>query len=63
MLAFGHGVHMCIGHHVAKMEARVGLQELMRRVPEYELDMSRARRLRTEFVQGWTELPAELRPS
>jgi cytochrome P450 len=62
MLAFGHGVHMCLGKHVALMEARLTLDEVMRRLPEYEIDESRAVRNRTEFVRGWTELPATFEP-
>ena len=58
MLAFGHGVHMCLGKHVALMEARITLEEVMRRLPEYEIDEAGAVRNRTEFVQGWLELPA-----
>ena len=61
MLAFGHGVHMCLGKHVALMEARLTLDEVMRRLPEYEIDLARAERTRTEFVQGWVKLPATLR--
>jgi hypothetical protein len=34
----------------------------MRRLPEYEIDESRAVRNRTEFVRGWTELPATFEP-
>jgi cytochrome P450 len=62
MLAFGHGVHMCMGKHVALMEARLTLDEVMRRLPEYEIDEARAVRTRTEFVQGWLELPARFAP-
>jgi cytochrome P450 len=58
MLAFGHGVHMCLGKHVALLEARLALSELMSRMPEYEIDLPQAVRNRTEFVQGWLELPA-----
>lgn len=61
MLAFGQGAHMCIGHHIAKMEADVALRELLARVPEYEIREDDAQRNRTEFVQGWMELPATLR--
>ena len=60
MLAFGHGVHMCLGKHVALMEARITLEEVMRRLPEYEIDLARAERTRTEFVQGWVKLPARV---
>jgi cytochrome P450 len=58
MLAFGHGVHMCLGKHVAIMEARLTLEEVMARIPEYEIDLQNAERNRTEFVQGWLRLPA-----
>ena len=58
MLAFGHGIHMCLGKHIALLEARLALTELMKRAPEYEIDEGAAVRNRTEFVQGWMELPA-----
>jgi len=63
MLAFGHGVHMCLGKHVALMEARLTLDEVMRRLPDYEVDLARAERTRTEFVQGWLRLPARFNPA
>jgi len=40
------------------MEARLTLDEVMRRLPDYEIDLARAERTRTEFVQGWVKLPA-----
>jgi cytochrome P450 len=58
MLAFGHGVHMCLGKHVALLEAELALTELMSRIPDYEIDIGAAERNRTEFVQGWQKLPA-----
>jgi cytochrome P450 len=36
-LAFGHGVHFCLGAHLARLEARVAFEELLARVPEYRL--------------------------
>jgi len=60
MLAFGQGTHMCVGHHVAKMEAEIGLRSLLERAPDYEIVEADARRNRTEFVQGWMKLPAKL---
>ena len=56
-LSFGHGTHLCIGMHVAKMEGKVCLEETLRRIPDYELDMDRAERLVTDFVQGFAKLP------
>jgi cytochrome P450 len=36
-LAFGGGVHRCLGSHLARRELRVTLREWHRRIPEYEL--------------------------
>jgi cytochrome P450 len=57
ILSFGAGVHACLGTHVARMEGRVCLSEILRRAPEYEIDLAGAERLRTEFVQGFAKLP------
>jgi cytochrome P450 len=57
ILSFGHGTHACIGQHVAKTEARIALEELLARAPEYTVDLAGAVRLRTEFVQGFSRLP------
>ena len=37
-LAFGTGIHRCLGVNVARMELRVGLEEFLRRVPPFRLD-------------------------
>jgi cytochrome P450 len=36
-LAFGVGIHRCLGAHVAQMELRVSLTEWLRRIPDFEL--------------------------
>jgi hypothetical protein len=60
ILSFGHGTHACLGIHTAKAEGRIALEELLRRDPEYEIDLAGAQRLRTEFVQGFSYLPVRL---
>jgi cytochrome P450 len=39
-LAFGAGPHRCIGSHLARMEMRVALEEIHRRMPTYRVDES-----------------------
>ena len=36
-VAFGGGVHRCLGSHLARRELRIGLREWHRRIPEYSL--------------------------
>ena len=57
MVGFGHGTHVCLGLHLARMEARVALQEFLDVVPDYEIDFDEARYARTEYVRGWLRLP------
>jgi len=57
ILSFGAGTHMCIGIHAAKLEGRVLLEELLGRIPEYDIHLDRAERLVTDFVQGYATFP------
>lgn len=36
-LAFGGGIHRCLGSHLARLELRVALREWHRRIPDYEI--------------------------
>ena len=36
-LAFGRGIHRCLGEHLARLEMRVVLTEFLRRIPDFEL--------------------------
>jgi cytochrome P450 len=56
-LAFGYGVHFCIGHHVARLEGRILVEELLARIPQYEIDVDGARRPPSEFQVGYTAMP------
>jgi cytochrome P450 len=62
MLSFGAGNHQCLGTHVARMEGRVCLEEILARFPNYQVEVERALRLRTEFVQGFASFPIRPRP-
>jgi len=44
-LAFAHGPHVCLGVHLARLEARAALHVLLRRLPTLALDPSRLPRI------------------
>jgi hypothetical protein len=57
-LTFGHGIHVCLGNALARLEGRVALDELLNRFPEWDVDLSRAHLSATSTVRGWETLPA-----
>ena len=57
-LSFSSGPHFCIGSHLAQLQARVALEELLSRQPWIGADVARGRRLLSSFTRGWTSLPA-----
>jgi cytochrome P450 len=56
-LGFGHGVHVCIGAHVARLEGVVLVQELLARFPHYEVVEAGLSREVSEFHVGWARMP------
>jgi cytochrome P450 len=56
-LSFGHGLHFCLGSALARMQARVALEEVIRRWPDWEVDYANAGKAHTSSVRGWAKLP------
>ena len=56
-LTFGHGAHFCMGSALARLEARVTLEELLARFPSWEVDTEGCRLSPTSTVRGWETLP------
>jgi cytochrome P450 len=57
-LTFGRGAHFCIGAPLARLEGRIALEEVLKRFPEWQVDLDNARRSRTSTVRGWDSMPA-----
>jgi cytochrome P450 len=61
-LAFGHGEHFCLGSHLARLEMRVMVEQVMKRMPDLEL-AGEPERLRSNFVAGIKHMPVRFTPS
>ncbi|WP_035855284.1 cytochrome P450 [Cryptosporangium arvum] len=60
-LAFGGGIHFCLGHTLARLEGRVALEELLKRFPHWDVDLASATLSSTSTVRGWETLPMRVR--
>ena len=57
-LTFSVGAHFCLGSALARLEGRVALEEILKRFPEWEVDMTNAKLSPTSTVRGWESVPA-----
>jgi len=56
-VSFGHGIHFCLGAALARLEARVALEEMLTHHPSWDVDEDRAEMVHTSTVRGWAQLP------
>ena len=59
-LSFGHGIHFCLGAALARVQARIALEEVLTRWPDWEVDYDNAKRAHTTSVRGWASLPVHV---
>ncbi len=59
-VAFGLGIHRCIGSNLARMEIQVALEEWLKRYPEFKLDHSRPVTWSAGQVRGPRSIPVRL---
>ena len=60
-LAFGYGIHTCLGAWLARLESRVAIEEIRKRWPRFEVDFDRACRVNMSNVAGYSNLPIRVR--
>ena len=62
-LAFGTGLHRCLGAFLAPAEMRLLLEEVLRRIPDYEIDVDAVVHYPTiPLINGWIAMPATFTP-
>jgi cytochrome P450 len=63
-LSFGIGRHRCVGMHLAKVVARVAIERVLARLPDYVVDTERIVPYETTpLVNGVVNLPATFTPT
>jgi cytochrome P450 len=63
-ISFGVGRHFCLGGPLARLEARVTLEELTKAVsPDYDIDAAAITRTSHGNVRGMTSLPTTVKPA
>lgn len=62
-VAFGHGRHRCLGEHLARLEMRIAVEEVLRRIPGYRLAAGAEVDMHHALVRGPISLEVEWDPS
>lgn len=57
IMTFSHGNHHCLGAAAARMQARVALEELLRRVPAFDVDADQITWAEGNYVRRPTYVP------
>lgn len=57
VLTFGYGTHACLGQHVARLEGRILLEEMLAAMPDYEVDTAGCVQAHSEWMQGYLSVP------
>ena len=55
-MAFGFGIHRCVGNRLAELQLKVLWQEILQRFPRIEV-VGDPKRTKSNFVHGFTSLP------
>ena len=56
-VSLGYGLHFCLGASLARLEARIALEETLRRFPEWTVDWEGAEMVHTSTVRGYAKVP------
>jgi cytochrome P450 len=56
-VAFGHGIHVCLGAALARLESRIAIEEWAKRWPSFTVDEARCRKVTMSNVAGYANVP------
>ncbi len=58
-MAFGFGIHRCVGNRLAELQLKILWQEILQRFPRIDV-VGEPRRTKSNFVHGFTSLPVRI---
>ena len=61
-MAFGHGIHFCLGAPLARLEGRIALQRIVARLEDINCPPEGPRRVDSLVLRGLASLPIQYRP-
>lgn len=59
-LAFGQGIHTCLGTALARIECVTALEHLLEFMPRYEVIWDECQRVSSAIERGWSTLPVRV---
>jgi cytochrome P450 len=62
-LGFGIGLHFCLGSPLARLETMVSLQEILSRIPDFEVDLGGLEWMHSSNVRGFSRVPITFTPA
>lgn len=59
-VAFGYGIHSCLGAALARLESTIALEKMLELMPRYEVDWDGCERVSMQNVAGWSRVPVRV---
>jgi cytochrome P450 len=59
-VAFGYGIHSCLGAALARLESTIALERMLDLMPRYEVDWDGCERVSMQNVAGWSRVPVRV---
>jgi cytochrome P450 len=60
ILSFGFGAHLCLGANLARLEGRIVLEEVLKRIPEWSVHLDQGELTSGIDTRGWESLPVSV---